>query len=334
MNRPAPALSNPSSLRVKGRMMLHEKFTERLQNFCTSLGFNQVNVCNSELKANTPGDGRRCLPTVATGDAVILLSCRVAYNPDWGGHCGLPQLRIRETNGDWAEHCPAAFIAPFLRQYRFAQEHIYLSEPEPGNHLITLPIDLLQKGDEKPGCRLRIDLGKVAEPDRDGALVPVMISGSMTSYPLAQSLRQTLDCVNFAWRPTRSIPIGSSLGSDLFSFIDIEQSAAPDSPFWPTLLPHLGTIVTDRTPHLRAAEIHLSQQFKRTVATCLAEDLRPGFGNILCLAGLDIDMTVFRGHHEHYFVPWKAYLDTTNDDQGVTGSLDQDDLFVRLMQQN
>jgi hypothetical protein len=61
----------------------------------------------------------------------------------------------------------------------------------------------------------------------------------------------------FEKKTARSIPIGRYLSSDLFSFADIEQSVAQDSPFRPTLLPHLRRIVTHRTPNLRAAEIHL-----------------------------------------------------------------------------
>lgn len=55
---------------------------------------------------------------------------------------------------------------------------------------------------------------------------------------------------------------------------------------------------------------------------------------MLCLAGLDIDMAAFLGHEEHYFVPWKAYLERIGEEREEEYALEQDDLFVRLMQQD
>jgi hypothetical protein len=329
----APAQANTSSLKVKGRMMLHEEFTVRLKNLCNSLGFSKVQIRRADSFAGHDGKGSNFSAKGTEEDAVIILSCKISYNPDWGGYCGLPQLLVREKNGDKGEQSPAAFIAPFVQQYRFATEHIYLTETLQGRHLITLPENLLKKDGQECGCKLQIELDKVAEPDEDGAILPVMISGSMSSYALSNNLRQTLDALNFAWQPARSIPIGGYLSSELFSFADIEQSVERNSPFSPSLLPHLRRIVTHRTPNIRAAEIHLRQQFSQAIATYVA-DHRPGFGNMLCLAGLDIDMSIFRGHEEHYFVPWKAYLDMSGENSGQEYALEQDDLFVRLMQQN
>ncbi len=333
MNSSVPPPSTSSSLKVKGRMMLHEDFTERFGSLCSSLGFDDAKILQPDSFINHHRADSQGSPVPSPADAVVLLSCRVAYNPNWGGHCGLPQRRVRYT-GDRPDHCPAAFIAPFLQQYRFAQEHIHLTRTCQGDHLITMPAILAEPNGEKQGSRLHIELDKVAAPDQDGGFTPLVTAGEMVSYPLAHEFQRTLDTLNFAWRPAGSIPIGPYLGSEMFSFTDIEQSADPDSPFWPTLLPHLRRIVTHRTPHLHAAEIHLSQQFSRAVTACLAASRRAGSGNMLCLAGLDIDMSSLHGHEEHYFVPWRAYLKTSNDNQEMKCALEQDDLYVRLMQQN
>jgi hypothetical protein len=327
---PSPVQSNGSSLKVKGRLIPYEEFSVRLKNFYVSLGFGKVKIRHVGSGSELDGIAADILQKRSGGDAVIVLSCRVSYNPNWGGYCGLPQLLVQEKNGARAGQCPAAFIAPFLQQYRFAKEHIYLTATGQGNHLITLPESLLKKDAEKPGSRLIVKLDKVAEPDKDGAMIPVMVSGSMLSYALSNTLRQTLDALNFAWKPGRSIPIGEHLGSDLFSFADAPSAADRNSPFGPTLLPHLCRIVTHRTPSLRAAEIHLHQEFSRTVATFNA-DRRAGFGNMMCLAGLDIDMSAFRRHEEHYFVPWKACLDTMDEHCWEKQTLEQDELFARLV---
>lgn len=117
----------------------------------------------------------------------------------------------------------------------------------------------------------------------------------------------------------------------MFSFAEILQAVDLSSPFRPTLLPHLRQIVTHRTPNIRAAEIHLHQELSRTVATFTA-DRRAVLGSMLCLAGLDIDMSAFRRHEEHYFVPWKACLETIGEDFVGKITLEQDELFARLVQ--
>lgn len=322
---------NGSSLKIKGRLIPYEEFSARLKNFYVSLGFGKVKIRHVGSGGEPDGIAADILQKSSGVDAVIVLSCRVAYNPDWGGYCGLPQLLVREKNGDGAGQCPAAFISPFLQQYRFAKEHIYLTATGQGNHLITLPESLLQKDEDKPGSTLIVKLDKIAEPDKDGAIVPVMVSGSMFSYALSDNLRRNLDALNFDWKPGRSIPIGEHLGSELFSFADAPAAVDRNSPFGPTLLPYLHRIVTHRTPNLRAAEIHLRQEFSRTIATFTA-DRRAGFGNMLCLAGLDIDMSAFKRREEHYFVPWKAWLDTMGEGCGEEHTLEQDELFARLVQ--
>lgn len=330
---PGQERANAPSLKIKGRMMPFDEFTARLKNLCGSLGFNGVHIRHLDSLHDTDGIAADSFAKDARGEAVVVLSCRVSYNPNWGGFCGLPQLLVREKYEDTVEHCPASFIAPFLQQYRFAREHVYLTETELGQYLITIPESLLQKnGGNQPG-HLVIDLARVAEPDRLGNIAPVLVNGMMFSYQLSRGLHESLAALGFRWKTGRSMPIDHFLGSDLFTFNEIESVVNHHSPFYATLLPHLRRIVSHRTPNLKAAEIHLSHEFSRAMSTLIAES-RPGFGKVLCLAGLDIDMAVFLGHEEHYFVPWKAYLERTSGDYEEEYALEQDDLYVRLMQQD
>lgn len=329
---PDQTSSIPSSLKIKGRMIPHEEFTARLKNFCASLGFRQVNISSSGSFFTTWAASPGTPEGTSTEDvAVLILSCRVSYNPNWGGYGGLPQLLARERSDTSAEQCPAGFIDTFLQQYRFAKDHIFLTETEQGLHLITVPQSFLKKDGKDP--RLIIRLDKIAEPDEDGAFVPMMTSGSMTSYALSESFLQFLAARKFTWKSGRSIPIDTCLGSELFSFAGIDPAVDQNSPFCATLLPHLHRIVTHPTPHLRAAEIHLRQEFARALEAFAAHHLE-SCGNVLCLAGLDIDMSAFKGQQEQYFVPWKAFLERAGRDFGEECALEQDDLFVRLMQQD
>ncbi len=318
-----------SSLKIKGRIMLHEEFSSRFQNMCTTLGFGNVKTPEfgnfdilDSLSDTVQNDSEI--------DAVIVLSCKVHYNPNWGGFCGHPQLLTRMKTGK-DELCPSTFLAPFLQLYYFAQQQIYLSKTREGKHLITLPKAFLEKDEEGRGSKLIIFLDKVAEPDENGALVPVSTSGSRCSYNISMNLRQALDAQDYDWKAGGSRPIGRHLGADMFSFTRVEQIIDQHDPFHSTLSPFLHHLVTHRTPHLRAAEIHLRNEFSRAVALLTAER-QAMLPNFLCLVGLDIDMAPFAGHGEKYFVPWKAYLERVDGNIYQKCSLDQDELFVRLIQ--
>ena len=155
----------------------------------------------------------------------------------------------------------------------------------------------------------------------------------MRSYLLSATLRESLAALGFPWKTGRSIPIDRYLASDLFTFVEIDRAVDHDSPFCATLLPHLGRIVSHRTPNLQAAEIHLGQEFLRAISAFMAHH-RSGCGKVFCLAGLDIDMAVFQGHEGHYFVPWRAYLEWCSGNAGEEFALEQDELYMRLMQQD
>ncbi len=321
--------SKGCSLKIKGRIMLHEEFSTRLQSMCNTLGFQNVeipesgNLGSSELFSDiTVNSSER--------DAVIVLSCKVNYNPNWGGFCGHPKL-LTQTKEGKEELCPDRFLAPYLQQYNSAKKQIYLTETRQGKHLITLPKAFVENGEEKAKSKLIIAINKIAEPDDNGATTPVSTSGSRLSYILSTNFRKTLDAQNYSWKPGKSTPIDQYLGEDMFFFTSDDQAASQNDPLYTTLFPSLCQLVTHRTPHIRAAEIYLRQEFNRTVATLTAEK-QAKFPKLLCLAGLDIDMAPFLGHGEKYFVPWKAYMEGVDWNPSGSCSLNQDDLFVRLMQ--
>jgi hypothetical protein len=316
---PVKAYENGSSLRIRGRVMAHTMFSKKLRKLCAALGLPVVlpGGDNAEAAADPSWKwaGQR--------NGVVLLSCRVPYNPQWGELGGQPQLFGRIDIGD-DDESPAGFIAPFLRQYRLAQDHILLARSSAGEYRVTIPAAMLQA--EGPG--LRLHLRRIAALDESGRAVSLPSGGLNPTYALSAELSGELAAGNFALTGARQVPIGRYLVPRLFSFVEDGQAGQRQSPFHSTLFGHLGEIVTHRTPNLRATEIHLGQLFLSSVASLAAEY---GGGNALCLAGLDIDMSAALGHREqHCFVPWRAYLIR----EGEAFFIEQDDLFVLLMQES
>ncbi len=327
-------------LKIKGRMIPYEEFTVRLKNYCASLGFGQEEVAAAghplDICSAPPGSMTRViadqLEQGPEHDSVIIFSTRVAYNPSWGGYRGLPRLLVQDKAEAVSRSTPADFIAPFLHQYRTAQEHIFLSQTEQGQYLITLPEALLGEGRNLPAGTLKVLLDRIAESNESGAPLPLMTAGSLHSYAVSKAFHRSLAGLKDDWKRGRKLPIGRYLSREMFSFVDAGKAVESSSPFALTLLPHLAEIVSHRTPNLLAAEIHLQEEFRRGIAA-VSSTGRGRFGKLLFIAGLDIDMTTFTRQGDHYFVPWQAYSAAGGECAGEECSLGQDDLFVKLMQQ-
>ncbi|MFH0782604.1 MAG: hypothetical protein V2B20_11745, partial [Pseudomonadota bacterium] len=270
------------------------------------------------------------MPGIQGSDAIVVLSTKVSYEQHWGGYNGLPEQYSRENSGPTKEETPSDFILPYLQQYQLAQTHIHLNADAAGRVLISFPNFLIQPQEDTQGGNLRLKIVNIAEPSPEGLLEPHHRSGAFITYRVAPLLKQTLDAENFPFHVNRSTPIGEYLSPELFYFLDPAESTGNRSPFSSLLLPLMPWIVTHRTPHLAATLVHLEKNFTGERAMFAAtgqNDLR----NLLCVAGLDIDMKGFRGRKESYFVPWRACWKRQGYCYGDIYPLLQDDLFVALM---
>ncbi len=321
-----PTQSLHPLFKIKGRMIPGTELADRLKNLCLSLGFGAVSVHLDGFP------GADSLGTEAY-NAVYVVSTKVTYNPKWGGCCGLPSLLEHHKNKNSLETTTADFIAPFLHRYRFAQENIFLSQDEKGQYLITVPDTLLQQGAKGTGCRLRFHLEHIVETERGKISAPRALPGSTDTYAVSPQYAQSFTPLIREWQRRRKLSIGQYLAACLFSFEIAEGELASDSPYARTILPHLAEIVTHPNPNLRAAEIHLQETFAQ-YALQLASRNTENSHNFMLIAGIDIDMTLFGGDQEHFFVPWKAYVKKRGEGHEVEEfSLAQDELFVQMMQQ-
>ena len=324
------------SCKIRGRLIPAYDFLPRLKKLCLSLGFNNPTITKSEKLVTADGNvsnfASGSLPgtdgEIQGPDAIVILSTKIPYEQNWGGYSGLPEQYLRENYAGKTEETPADFILPYLRQYQFAQSHIHLSVDNAGRVLLSLPDFLVSHKEDAQGLSLKIKIEEIAEANADGLFPALHVSGSLLSFPVTAHFRQAMDVEKFPLKTGRTTPIGEYLAPELFQFV--EPSAPIHSPFSTVLLPMIPWIVTHRTPHLAATLVYLQKSFAREremFAATGPNDLR----NLLCVAGLDIDMKGFRGRKESYFVPWQACWKRHGHCYGDIYPLLQDDLFVALM---
>ncbi len=336
-----------ASCAINGRLIPYDEFIPRLKNFCLSLGFkNNFSMTPENLpiqKCHDPCCPAENFPGSAEQDAVIILSTKVPYEPSWGVYGGLPRPLIHERTHCQTEGTVSHFIAPYLLRYQFAQNHVYLTCKKAGIYHVTLPADLVGGGTKNGGKNLKIRLDKFTDPDENGNFVPIMAADSFVSFPLSKQFLLYLHDNNFSWKKGKVQRIGALLTADLFAFKEIAQSASGNSDggnggttstFIKTLLPAMNRIVTHANPQLRAAVLHLKNEFTRLVDEILNTQGERKSANLLCIAGLDIDVAPFKGRGKRYFVPWAAYCQRGGrQDDDSRNRLQQDDLFVALMAQ-
>lgn len=348
INSISPSISYGTlpSCNIKGRLIPYGEFLPRLKNYCLSLGFKKPIVMLPEPSAaldtmfvDSPESFLAGKNTTWSGnDSVIILSIRVPYEPSWGVYSGLPRPLIHERTNHRTEGTIANFIAPYLAQYHFAQKHIYLACKEADQYLITLPSGLINIGTESDGKKLKIRLDKIVEPDENGHFTPLFVSESFVSFQLSEQFLHFLSDNHFSRKAGKVQRINKFLTAELFDFEDVRQSNGSDrseSTFVETLLPVMNRIVTNTNPQLLAAIIHLQSEFTQAVGDILLRTKgKRDSGNLLCVAGLDIDVGAFRGRGKRYFVPWAAYWQQGGIQHDDTiNQLEQDDLFVALMAQ-
>jgi hypothetical protein len=196
-----------------------------------------------------------------------------------------------------------------------------------------LPQELIKSRKNHDGKNLKILLEKIIEVDLDGHFSPFSISDTSITFRISEQFLQLLKEKGFTWLSGRGQRIGKFLTEDLFEFAEEKKENGRQSEFVETLLPAMNHIVTNENPQLQAALFHLHNEFSRTADAVQSTDRQQESLNLLCIAGLDIDVAAFKGRGKRYFVPWAAFCQQGRTQQEDARQLKQDDLFVALMAQ-
>lgn len=335
LSEPVP---NIPTCKIRGRLIAAYDFLPSVEKLCLSLGFNNPNIRKldelssfSEMSVNNDLLGSCSLPQERSDgrDRIIILSTMIPYEQNWGGYSGLPDQHFPGKLAASENKTPSDFILPYLEQYQFAQTHIHLGRDKSGRFVVTLPDYLVWGKENNDGKNLRVIIGKIAEPNADGQFVPLVVSGPLVTFSLASHFLQAIDEKQFPWKAREFNSIGEHLSAEMFYFVRPSESAHDLNPFSAMLLPLMPWIVAHNSPHFASTLVHLQSNFLRVCETFTAtgpDDLR----NLLCVAGLDINMRGFRGRTERYFVPWQACWKRHGYCYGNIYPLHQDDLLVAL----
>jgi hypothetical protein len=348
-----------ASFNVDGLAMPYPEFVPRLYNFCKALGFRKGLIMPSRAFCSDENQG---LPIILLTkhfgifpfnhgrvggilaidrhgpyshhgeDLVIVQASHVGYDPDTGvyGKYARPQ-RIGKCVGDSCGKLTHV-ITPYLEQYQFAKDRIFLHRVEQGRYLITVKNTFIDFAFHPVKDGLVLRLQNIVKVGNDGIIQPVTAASTSQVYEVSDEFRQRTAAANYQWKSGAGEPIGDFLTEDLFFFREDFHETDESILLERNIIEFMPTIVTNRNPPLRAAKINLQLEFTRVV-----ESIRRGTEykgrNLLYIAGLNLDISEYDDYPAtNYFVPWAAHIQLEGEGpDDYTHPMEQDELFATLM---
>ncbi len=352
----------PAPFKVDGLAIPYPEFVPRLYNLCMTLGFRKGLIMPSRAFCSDENQGWPIIlmtkhfgtfpfnhglvgGIVATdrhgphakhgADSVILQASHVGYDPHTGAYG--KYVRPRMQGSVISNSCGkiAHVITPYLEQYNFAQERIFLHYDDCGRYLITVKNSFIDFASHPVKTGLVLRLEKIVQPDDDGRIVPVAALSTSQTFAVTEEFRKRIDATGYIWKGGDGESIKERLTADLFFFREDFRETDPAILLERSLAEFMPVIVTSRYPSLRAAKIIVQFEFSRVV-----ESLRRGTEyagkNLLYITGLNLDISEFEGFPATtYFVPWAAHIQLMNGTPDeYAHPVEQDRLFALIMAQS
>ena len=348
--------------KVDGLAIPYPEFVPKLFNFCMSLGFRKGLImpsrafCSDENQGwpiilmtkhfgTFPFNHGRVGGIIATDrhgphahhgeDSVILQASHVGYDPHSGtyGKCVRPKMAGTTISNSCGKITHV--ITPYLEQYQFAQERIFLHRDESGNHLITVKNSFVDFASHPVKNGLVLLLEKIVKLDDDRRIVPVAALSTSHTFAVTEEFCRRIDATGYIWKGGYGEGIKDLLFADLFFFREDFHETDASILLERSLAEFMPEIVTSRNPSLRAAKIIIQLEFSRIV-----ESIRRGTEytgkNLLYVTGLNLDISEFEGFPATtYFVPWAAHIQLQNGaPEEYAHPVEQDRLFELIMAQS
>lgn len=348
--------------KVDGLAMPYPEFVPRLYNLCKSLGFRKGLIMPSRAFCSDENQG---LPIILLTkhfgifpfnhgrvggimaidrhgphshhgeDLVIVQASHVGYDPDSGvyGNYARPQ-RIGKCVGASCGKLTHV-ITPYLEQYRFAKDRIFLVRDEQGRYLITVKSTFIDFDFHPVKDGLVLRLQNIAKMNNDTIIRPVTARSTSQVYEVSDEFRKRTVAANYQWKGGGGEPIGDLLTEDLFFFREEFHETDESILLERNIIEFMPNIVTAPNPPLRAAKINIQLEFTRVV-----ESIRRGLDykgrNLLYITGLNLDISEYDDFPAtNYFVPWAAHIQLEGEGPGGHAHpMEQDELFANLMKQS
>ncbi|MFO7605371.1 MAG: hypothetical protein R6W72_03575 [Desulfurivibrionaceae bacterium] len=348
--------------KVDGMAMPYAEFVPRLYNFCMELGFRKGLIMPSRAFCSDENQGLPIIlltkhfgtfpfnhgrvggiiaidrhgPHAHHGeDLVIVQASHVGYDPDsgvYGKYC-----RPRMIDNCISDSCGKLthVITPYLEQYQFARERIFLHRGDRGRYLITVKNSFIDFDSHPVKDGLVLRLKKVAKVNEDGNIKPVEVYSTSHAFEVSEEFRKRIDATNYDWKANGGDPIGELLTEDLFFYREDFHETDESILLERNLIEFMPQIVTSRNPPLRAAKINIQLEFARAVESIRRGDEYKG-RNLLYVAGLNIDISEYGEYPATtYFVPWAAHVQL---EKGTPKEyfhpIEQDAIFNKIMEQS
>jgi hypothetical protein len=268
-------------------------------------------------------------------DSVLVQASHVGYDPHTGiyGTCTRPKMLgtcISPSCGKITH-----VITPYLEQFRFAQDRIFLHRDDKGMYLITVKNSFIDFDSHPVKDGLVLNLKNMVLHSENGKIVPMSAISTSQTYEVSEEFRKRIDATGYTWKSGEGESIGKFLTEDLFYFREDMHETDESILLERNLIEFMPIIVTSRNPSLRAAKINIQLEFARTV-----ESIRRGSDytgkNLLYIAGLNIDISEYEGYPATtYFVPWAAHIQLKDGTpEEYSKPLEQERLYALVMEQD
>jgi len=348
--------------RIDGRAISYAEFAPKLYNLCMTLGFRKGLIMPSRAFCSDENQGWPIIlltkhfgtfpfnhgrvggivaidrhgPHAHHGeDSVLVQASHVGYDPRTGayGKCTRPKMLgtcISDSCGKITH-----VITPYLEQYHFAKDRIFLHRDDKGTCLITVKNSFIDFDSHPVKDGLVLHLENMAKMTDNSRILPVSAISTSQTYEVSEEFRRRIDATGYVWKSGEGENIGNYLSEDLFYFREDLHETGESILLERNLIKFMPLIVTSRNPQLRAAKINIQLEFARTV-----ESIRRGTEyagkNLLYVAGLNIDISEYEGHPATtYFVPWAAHIQLKDGTPAeYIKPLEQERLFTILMEQD
>ena len=344
---------------VDGMAIPYPEFVPRLYNLCNRLGFRKGRIMPSRAFCSDENQGLpiilltkhfgtfpfnhgrvggvmatdRHAPHASHGeDSVIVQASHVGYDPQTGIYGTYQRPRMSEKTISVSCGKLSHVISPYLEQYHFARDRIFLSRSESGTLLITAKNSFIDFFTHPVKNGLVLRLQNIARINEDGCVRPVGASSTMQAFEVSPEFKNRMDIIGYEWKSGNGECIGNYLTDDLFFFRENFHETDESILLERNIIDFMPRIVTSLNPLLRAAKINIQHEFARIV-----ESIRRGREydgkNLFYIAGLNVDISEYDGFPPTtYFVPWAAHIQLrSNPDGDFRHPVEQEALYNMLM---